>query len=311
MDEMKFTSVDRIFTKIQRDLKGTEINEVDIIEMVGEALEFLQVAETQEEVVAFIEVKNHHADIPCGFQSVLQIARNRRYSLKVKDSCTVVEDVVEQANSCHTNPTSIEPYPIPLDCSGRPIMEEHLSYYRPYFDLKWQYQFWLESPIYHEAYTPVKLANSSFFNSIVSQENNPDIYVNCRDEYTIVGTTDKRFRFSFKEGQIALSFLKTAMDPQTGYPLIPDHVSYISAITYYIKWKIAEMLTWEGREGFTIIARDSEKLWLRYASQSKNYSKMPKTIDEYQNVLELTHNLVPNENRYYKFFGNVNRYGNR
>ena len=43
MSVINYVSVDRIFSKINRDLKGTEIPEDDVIEWIGEALDFLKV----------------------------------------------------------------------------------------------------------------------------------------------------------------------------------------------------------------------------------------------------------------------------
>lgn len=130
----------------------------------------------------------------------------------------------------------------------------------------------------------MKLSSNILFNSIVCKESDfENIYSNCKDEYTIVGITDKFLRFSFREGRISLAYLKIEVDSDTGYPLIPDDIRYTTAITYYIKWKIAQIESWNGREGFSKIAMDNERLWLKYAKQAKNYMKMPKTLDEYLN----------------------------
>ena len=56
---IQYTTVDRIFNKLYRDLRETSLNESDVIEWIGEALDFLKVAENQEEAIAFLEVKNH------------------------------------------------------------------------------------------------------------------------------------------------------------------------------------------------------------------------------------------------------------
>ena len=76
---MEYTTVDRIFSKIHRDLKGIDLNESDAIEWIGEALDFLKIKGNQEETVAFIEVVDYHAELPCGFQMVLQLARNNNW----------------------------------------------------------------------------------------------------------------------------------------------------------------------------------------------------------------------------------------
>lgn len=306
----EFTTVDRVLAKFHRDLKGTDFNESDLIEWIGEALDFLKVPQVQEEAVAFIEVKDYHADLPKCFHMILQIARNNKWSQEKKEVvCSVLSDDDNKeedcCKECHTHPANKAGYPIPLDRDGKPITDYEVAYYRPFFDLQWEYNLWTNSNSYKQDYTPVRLSNNSFFNSIVCKEKN-NIYNNCEDEYTIVGSIDKKLRFSFKNGSVAVSYLKNRIDPETGYFLIPDNISYTSAIVYYVKWKIAEWYDWSGRQGFTSIAQNSERLWLKYARQAKNFMKMPKSLDEYQNLLEQTHYLIPNHKRYYGYFGNNN-----
>lgn len=302
---MEFVSVDRILGKVHRDLKGINLNETDAIEWIGEALDFLKTPEIQEETVAFTEVENHETILPLGFHAILQVARNNEWTPKKKEKITP-KKVTEEANkkyrvtACDEHEANKKCYPVPLDCNGRPITDYEVAYYRPFFDLKWEYELWTKQDIYKKKYTPVRLSNNVFFNSLVCKEKNKDIYKNSKDEYTLIG--NNRLRFSFKDGHVAISYLKNKIDENTGYPLIPDNISYIQAITYYIKWKISEWYTWNGREGFNSISQNSERLWLKYANQSKNTIKMPKSLDDFQNLLENTHYLIPNRKKYTNFF---------
>ena len=170
------------------------------------------------------------------------------------------------------------------------------------------YDSWTSSSFYQQYFSPVRLANNVFFKSVVCKEKRQIPYQdNCNDEYTIVGTTEKKIRFSFKTGDVALAYIKNALDKETGYPLVPDDVRYITAITYYLKWKIAQRYEWSGRQNYIRLAQDNERLWLKYARQAKNYMKMPKSIDEFQNLLDQTHYLIPRQGRYYGYFGNLGR----
>jgi len=155
--------------------------------------------------------------------------------------------------------------------------------------------------------TPIRLANGTFYNSIVCRNKDDTLYQNCEDEYTIVGTIEKKLRFSFDSGYVSLSYIKNALDKETGYPLVPDNASYMSAITYYIKWKMAERYDWSGRRGAAQQAAIAEKNWLKYARQAKNYMKMPKTLDDFQDLLEQTHYLIPRQKRYYGYFGKIGK----
>jgi len=311
MSELQYTTVDRIFSKFHRDLRGTDINESDVVEWIGEALGFLRVAQVQEQAVAFMEVKNHHADIPKNFHMVLQIARNNNWEKTDKCApcniikCIQTDNDIEDIEPCNDCSTDCE-HVLTTDCNGFILLNGDIIEYKPYFDMKLNYQPWLNSQYYKKSFTPVRLANHTLFNTIVCKEKH-DLYHSCEDEYTVVGTQEKKLRFSFSEGHVAMSYLKNAIDDTTGYPLVPDEISYITAITYYIKWKIAEWFQWNGRAGYDGITQDNERKWLKYAKQAKNYAKMPKSLDDYQDLLEQTHQLIPNHKKYYGFFGNLGK----
>ena len=76
--KFSYTSVNTILSKFNRDLRGNDISESDIIEWTGEALGFMKIVEIQEEALAFLEVRNHQAELPDGFQNIIQIARNNK-----------------------------------------------------------------------------------------------------------------------------------------------------------------------------------------------------------------------------------------
>ena len=305
MSELQYTTVNRIIAKLHRDISGTDMNESNLIEWIGEALEFLKVPQIQDQAIAFIEVKNHHAEIPKGFQMVLQIARNNYWEEKKCSPCEIIKDINQESeNECVECNTCKEI--LVTNCNGFILDGQDIVDYKPQFDLKLNYQYWKNSSYYKRQYTPVRLANHTLFNSIVCKEKVDDC-IGCIDEYTIVGTTEKIIRCSFENGQIAMSYLKNAIDEETGYPLVPDQISYITAISYYIKWKIAEWYSWSGRDGFEQKADKAQQNWTHYVKQAKNWAKMPKSIDDYQDLLEQTHYLIPNHKKYYGFFGNLGK----
>lgn len=178
-----------------------------------------------------------------------------------------------------------------------------------YFTLRKNHIDWINQKYYQHSFTPVVLTNHSFFNSIVCKEQR-DIYTettNLQDEYTVIGSFPNiALRFSFKDGIIALSHLKTQLDEE-GYPLIPDDSACQAALVYYLKWKIAERLSWSGREGFANLAKDSEQHWLKYCKQFKSKTKMPFGIDQYQNLMERQHYLIPDTQKFLGYFGQLTR----
>lgn len=318
MSGLQFTSVDRIFSKIHRDLRGIDVNESDVIEWIGEVLDDLKLPQSQEQSIAFIEVKNYQADLPKGFQMILQVARNNQWRPETKEKCSpinIIKELKEEDKPCYDCDEYVankQGYPVPLNCHGEFMTDVEVAYYRPFFDVKKEYRLWRNNNYYKQHYTPVRLANNTFFNSLVCKEKDSPYQPGCKyDEYTIVGTVDKKLRFSFKEGQIALAYLKTAIDEETGYPLVPDNKSAVRAITYYIKFKVSEWYNWNGREGYQQEEQKAFSKYEKYVRQFNNYIKMPKSIDDFQDLLEQSHYLVPRHRRYYGFFGNLGKEENK
>lgn len=328
MSTLKYVNINRIFSKIGRDIKDTEVNETDVIEWIGEALEFLEVPQILVEEVKFIEVKDYHIDMPKNLHMITQIAKNSNFNKKETSICDIEEEetdkpICKEVPKCGPEePLEVTPFSLicdsdtpldnlPADYALAFLNAEETQYMQAKtfnkLNLDWTYDIWTSSNYYKNNFVPVRLATGTFFNSLVCREKDVSLYKTCSYEYTIVGETEKRIRFNFKDGEVAISYLRNSVDEETGYPLIPDNISYITAITYYIKWKIAEGNDWAGRDGWTSKAERAEEKWLKYAKQAKSYMKMPKTLDQYQNLLEQSHHLIPNHRRYYGFFGNLGK----
>ena len=142
MNEIQFVSVDRVLAKFHRDLRDTSVNETDMIEWIGEALGFLKVQQIQEEAVAFLEVKNYETIVPSYFNMVIQIAKKKNWVKE--DPCFTPESV----KGCGCNKEKKEPCEectcqeknaVYTDCQGNIIGPYERAYYRPYFDLQWEY----------------------------------------------------------------------------------------------------------------------------------------------------------------------------
>lgn len=312
--KFKYINLDRILSKIYRDLGIEEISETDVIEWSAEALEAIGAISLYEEAVAFIEVENYHADLPCGMHSIMQIARNNHWVKEEKDICLnpanilldcTTEQISQQANTgcgC-SNTTSVQG--VPVDCDGRIIGDFEVAYYRPYFDLQYEYHGWCKSNVYTQQYTPVRLSNHSFFNSIVCEEEDfNNLYQSTQDEYTIIGD---RLRFSFKEGSIAIAYHRQVVDPETGYPMIPDDYSVITAITMYITMKYMGRMWYLGREGYGDKFQKAEQDWQWYCKQAGNTLLAPYGEDEFQKILDGRKQMIPRHNRYYGYFGKLGR----
>lgn len=296
MSSIQYTTMDRILTILHRDLPQEALHEDDIIEYTSEALEYFRLPQTmrQDERMAFIEVKDYKCKVPTGLQVVIQLTRDNDYV-----SGTSTSDLIDPLVN-KIDPTE-GPDPVCVDENGKLLEGYELAYYRPYFDLQWEYDLWQSYAFNQPRYTPIRLTNNRLYKTLVAQlkEDNRHPY---QDTYNVIGTVERCFEFSFREGQVVVSYLRTPLDTVTGMPLIPDQQNCINAIVYYIKWKIAERYRWSGREGYSGLAQDSERNWNKYLRQSLNQFKMPQTIDEYQNLLENSLYMIPNRFKYNQLF---------
>lgn len=300
---MQYTTVDRILNKVSSELRGTDLHETDIVDWIGEALEFMELPTTLEESVAFLKVTDFEVDLPPYFQAVVQIAKYNKTKDEIDDSCKTREDypVVDVKEIKEVEPQSCGESKL-LD-----VLMNRLDAYVPYFDMQWQIIPWTTSAYYKENFSPVRLANHSLFNSIVCSEDESLYSEGCGGaEYNIVGLTHRRLRFSFKEGHVALAYFRTPIDVETGYPLVPDSIHHITAINYYIRWKMAERLDWAGREGFSSKAETNMELWLKYVKQANNEAKMPQSIDDLEDLKNSAMDFIP-RNKYDTYFANIGR----
>lgn len=311
----QYVTVDTILSKYLRDFRGNELNEDDAIEWIGEALGHMKMATLSEEAIAFLEVKNYQAALPNGLHYIIQVAKNNSWAPTKTVSCTPQAIITELTpESSHTNCGCSTCCGTPandmvlLDCQGDLISSPEVGYYRPYFDLQYEYLGWVHSKAFRTKFSPVRLANHTFFNTLVCQTNdskglyNDTTYTN--DEYTIV---EDQLRFSFKEGLVAVAYLRTKVDTETGYPLVPDDESAKAAITYYLGWKVKEREAWNHREGALQLAGVAEARWLKYIRQFINKAKMPWGTDEYEDLMEQGNYLLPRNKRYYGFFGKLGK----
>jgi len=298
MAKYQFIPLDSILAKYHRDFRGLGINEGDAIEWIGEALGFAKMHGQSEEAIAYIEVKNYQCDIPNGLHYVIQIARNNQWTPEDKEVCSP-EAIMESLQST----VECVKTPILVDCNGAIVGDYEVAYYRPFFDLQYEYTNWATNIYSKGQYTPVRLSNNSFFNSLVcTVEGMEGLYSSCQDEYTIV---QDQLRFSFKEGFIALAYLRQMTDPETGYPMVPDDESAKAAITYYLAWKFKQREMYNHREGAERLSNDAEKHWLKYIKQFKAKTKMPSTTDELESLKNESNYLIPRRKRYDNFFGKL------
>lgn len=295
---MKYTTIDTVFTKIVRDLGIENVPEADIIEWTGEALEGINAIREKEEALAFLTVSNWSATLPSGLHNIIQIAKNTL----IEDPSSYTAEPSAEDEKFSDSDTDI---PVCLDCQGMPYYDYDIAYYRPYFDLQYEYYGWMGKPSYQRMYEPVRLTNHAFFNTIVCKESNFEgLYDNTRWEYGI--SMGKVLRFNFEKGLVALSYLRTPTD-KDGIPMIPDDYSFLTAIQKYIGMKYLEREFYTGKKGSERRAQLAKQDWAWYCKQASNKAMMPQGIDEYENLKDQRLYFIPRRNVYQNFFGNLNQ----
>lgn len=309
MKEVGYVSVNNIMSKFIRDT-GLDIpSESDMIEWTADALEAIGCVNMLEECVSFYEVKNHSANLPIGVESIIQIARNRDWSnLDKKNdmtveklSCQLPENPYEEG-SCDKN---VKYIPVDAD-TNHPIFNEDRYEYKPNVNVLMEYVNWKTSDYYEQSWTPVRLKNHSFFNTLVCQEED-GLYTHSKDEYTLVG--NRVIRTSFKEGQIAIAYYRQMLD-EDGYPMVPDHYAYTTAITKYITMMLMQREFYASRKGATQKLQKAEMDWQNYCGQAGARSMMP-NLDQLENMLRQRQHLLPKQNRYSEFFKDLSQRENR
>lgn len=307
MSDIQYTSLDRIFAKLYRDLPLDGISETDVVEWAGEALEAIGAVTMYEEAVAFIEVRNHQCAIPSGLHNIIQVAKNMRHHIGDDEFCP--KNVINELKP----PTPGPDIPVALNCNGEPANAYDLAYYRPYFDLQFEYHGW-RNHSYYSNYAPIRLSTNTFFDNLVCRDRNGDSEYRgnnpySADEYTVI--QGKFLRFTFREGLIALAYNRQMVDPETGYPMVPDDFSTTTAITKYITLRLMEREFYANREGSASRVQKAEQDWHWYCKQAGNKHFIPNGIDQMQNLTDQMSYLFPVRNRYYGFFGNLNQPENR
>lgn len=326
MQKYKFIGMSSIIAKVNRDFRGMEMDDNDLIEWISEALGRMKVHGASQEATLFAEVKNHMIDLPSTMHNIIQVAQDTKWKKGCNTNlcpddilCSVQEAVVpekcveKKANTCC----------VEVDCHGYAVDAKTATpiHYRSRFNLNNYYPYWLGSSVYRERYCLVTLADHTFFNSIVCQpDNNPynnhnigvhndqshgrnAIGNNGKPEFTIVGDSREAMKFSFKEGYVAVSYTRQPM--KDGLPMIPDHEYAREAMGYYIAWKLHQRESYLHREGARTLATEARIQWLKYCGMFKSNAKMPHGEAEYLALREQMLYILPRLDRPYKFYGDM------
>lgn len=270
---IKYTTIHTVINRFYRQYKTT-LSIADAVEWSSEALSQINSNIKGDEHVAFITVENYQCLLPNGCKKILQIALNK--DLLVTENLIDIELINENGISEYIENIDIE--------------------VKPYFEKIIPYLSWTSSSLFNK-FVPITLTNNTFFKSLVCRDTQIDSVEHL--EYTII--EGSVLRFNFKEGQISISFIKEKLD-ENGYPMIPDDISFLTAIEKYIILQIMNYQYFTHGLGSQERKLNAEREWQFYCRQAKNKGLLPSSIDEYESLLKSQVHLVNDNKKYEKFF---------
>lgn len=300
----KFVTIDRVISKLIRDLGLDSIATGDVIEWTGEALDAIGAVTALEEKIAFLQVSDYKANLPMGWDSVIQIARNNEWQEETKEEITpgtvLEESCPEYDPDCKCQTARY----IPVDETGTPLFEKDLYEWKPTIWVAADYIGVFGSTNFQQKWTPVRPTPNSFFEAgICELEDAEGLYQNSKDEYRL--REGGQIQTSFKDGYIAVAYLGQVIDEQ-GFPKVPDEYSYMTAILKYITLKMMERFWYMGRENYKLRMEKAESDWQWYCRQAATKALMPKGVEDLQDLVDQQNYLIPRQHRYRSFFADQN-----
>ena len=109
---------------------------------------------------------------------------------------------------------------------------------------------------------------------------------------------------SLQNGYICISYLRYPVNEEGDF-LIPNNPDVIEAIKSYCLMRIFEKRFNMKEEGVGLILQYWSTKWNHLYPKSVGSLMMP-SLDEYENIKNMTNRLVPVDRRYYSFFQNLN-----
>lgn len=316
---INWIGIDRAIDFIYRNSGFKDLDEANLITWIGEAMQATEVKNTLDERVCFVEVEDKRAPIPPGTQYIVQVARNNLWKPEWKHEpvcgygSAYMKDIkVDNNLLC---PSVVEPTVLPegccetpqVDCNGCLIAPTDKIWYRPFFDQWYLAGEWIGSDYYRNAYTPVTLANHTFFKSLVLPEGDLGY---TSDEYTVMGSD---LLFNFEKGSVAIAYLRTQLDDKMR-PMVPDRIEFFQACRSYVAYVMANIKyeTDPRAENYNFLQKKEDD-WQWYCGQARTWAWKVKSMDQQQNISMINNNLLPS-NQYFGMFGNlakpdITRYG--
>lgn len=298
----KLTSINRVISKVYSDLDIDESNVpvVDMVEWAAEALDSIE-APTMltnkvagKEGIPLLEINNYQAQIPLDCTKIIQVAYTKD---KHSDNFYPMSYASGSFAGRHglTSLMSNEHYndPTPNVVGDYELIDLTMELY----DIS-----------YEEALE--KLNSDSDLKSTLTSLLLDKNKLISSDAGTI---DDKKLEYSLvpgyiktnvRDGYLMVSYLAIPTD-EKGFPMVPDHPSFINALYWYILSKIHYSNAIKNKIPFDIYLHAHNR-WNFYVKQAYGKAMMPSTIDELESIKDSHLKLIPNINSGKNFFKDLN-----
>ena len=283
----KFISTKQIISKVMSDLdiKEDEIRISDMIEWAGEAVEKIGSVKQLDRTVSgvngepFLEIKGHQSKLPAKLYRLNQVS----YSVSIDGPWFPMKSSTSSFNVWSSNPDV-------FDENGVAIKDAELIEM-----VKILYSKYVEDPIYSwfskmDYKTALEILNTNYNARVLLSNLVKNISSN---------PATSELKYTIKPGYIVTSanhgYLKLSYDAlpvdDNGYALIPDLMSYIEAVYWYIVMKLTYPEYRSGKVRGEIYY-DAKRSWNFYCKQAYAESMMP-TQDEMETIKNVWTRLVP------------------
>ena len=300
----KLISIKRIIAKIYSDLGVDEENipVTDIIEWSADALEKIEAPliltdkVTGKEGIPLTPIYNYQAELPMDCVHVNQVA----YAKDV--------DSTNFYPMKYASGTFSKNHGLTSQMSNEYYDSSKLDDISSYNDITR-----LAMDLYNIDYdTAVEKINNepdtrSILNSLLSTDQgtvtSDGNTIGDKLEYSIVPGYIKT---NAKEGYLMISYKAMPTD-EDGFPMIPDHTSFINAVYWFVASKIS-YINWRSdpnNANHAIYQHDASK-WNFYVKQAYGKAMMPTNIDELESIKNQWNRLMPKVNEGKSFFKDLN-----
>lgn len=164
------------------------------------------------------------------------------------------------------------------------------------------YNGFFGSSYFKNAYQPLRISNNSFGGGIYDSDDVHNLYTNAEHEAQIM--PQGFARVSFREGVVVIGYLSYPLD-ECGDVMIPDDPDYEEALKDY-----ALMRMWERR--MNLMEQGAENMYNKYLAQwARRRARvhgnllLPDTVDESEDIRQMNNRFMPDNRKYYSFFGNL------